>query len=74
MDSVLGLFPDAHLLPDESLADFQALVLETDSSVGVRLAPLIPFLNRSCRFRRSADSAVARQGEVDKGTGDLEME
>ena len=24
--------------------------------------------------RATADSAVARQGEVDKGTGDLEME
>jgi hypothetical protein len=35
---------------------------------------LIPFLNRSCRFRRAADSAVAWQGEVDKGTGDLEVE
>jgi hypothetical protein len=35
-------------------------------------ASVIPFLNRSCRFRRAADSAVARQGEVDKGTGDSE--
>jgi hypothetical protein len=39
-----------------------------------RTSPFIPFLNRSCRFRRAADSAVARQGEVDKGTNDSEME
>jgi tRNA(Ile)-lysidine synthase len=32
------------------------------------------FPNRSCRFRRAADSTVARQGEVNKGAGDLEME